>query len=85
MVRVAAVVSGTLKRVELKTTGMENLLPSSSILSIHSGRSGKTFKKGGKYVNPCLISFGVDNPELMRLSNIALLRCFNNMVRSLSD
>merc|ERR1719150_3319058 len=27
-------------------------------------------------------SFGVDNPELMRLTNIALLRCFNNMVSS---
>jgi mediator of RNA polymerase II transcription subunit 13 len=25
-------------------------------------------------------SFGVDNPELMRLSSIALLRCFTNMV-----
>ena len=30
-------------------------------------------------------SFGVDNPELMRLSNLALLRCFNNVVRRLSD
>ena len=25
-------------------------------------------------------SYGVDNPELMRLSNLALLRCFTNMV-----
>ena len=84
MVRVAVVVRGTLKREELKTMAMENLPPSSSILSIHSGRRiGKILKKSHKYVNPCLVSFGVDNPELMRLSNIALLRCFNNMVRSL--
>merc|ERR1719500_1473691 len=26
-------------------------------------------------------SFGVDNPELMRLSSLALMRCFNNMVQ----
>jgi len=26
-------------------------------------------------------SFGVDNPELMRLSSMALMRCFNNMVQ----
>ena len=84
MVRVAVVVKETLKKEELRTMAMENLLPLSSTLSIHSGRTGKIFKKGGKHVNPSLLSFGVDNPELMRLSNIALLRCFNNMVRSLS-
>ena len=26
-------------------------------------------------------SFGVDNPELMRLSSLALIRCFNNMIQ----
>ena len=84
MARVAVVVKETLKKEELRTMAMENLLPLSSTLSIHSGRTGKIFKKGGKHVNPSLLSFGVDNPELMRLSNIALLRCFNNMVQSLS-
>ena len=82
MGRVAVLVRGMLKRAELKTMAMENLQQLSSTLSIHSGR--KILNNGHEiYYNIFLISFGVDNPELMRLSNIALLRCFNNMVRPL--
>ena len=43
MARVAVVVKETLKKEELRTMAMENLLPLSSTLSIHSGRTGKIF------------------------------------------